>query len=305
MTIIRTMARDEWAAVSTLIFDSTNKWYMEHYSHPIFDCDASDVELFCQVYEALDPDCCLLAEVDSKIAAACFYHPRETHDSLGIMVVDPNYYGQSLGKQLLNTIIDRAVAANKPLRLISSAMNLDSFSLYNKAGFQVRSFYQDMIVNVPGQGIQLDPVFDQYIRQANIDDIPDIVELEMRIHGLNKQKDYHYYLDDKSGIWELLVYDDGDIRGALVSIKHPASNIVGHGIMNDADIAAALIYRSLNRFTLMTPLIIIPANNKILSGKMYEIKARNCETHILQVYNSESIEKENGIVIPSFMPENG
>ncbi len=304
-TRIRTMQRDEWSEVAALIHASTNKWYMDKYGFEIFQCSVEDVEaLFCKVYEDLDPNSCLVADVDGVIAASCFYHPRETHDSLGIMNVHPDYFGQQLGKKLLQAIIEKSLDAGKQLRLISSTMNLDSFSLYNKNGFQALFPYQDMLVEVPADGI---PVHanDQYARPATGSDLEAIVDLELSIHGLNKRKDYQYYLSDQDNIWELLVYDDGDIKGALVSVKHPASNIVGHGIMQDAEVAKALIYRSLNRYRGMTPLVIIPADNKELVQGMYAIKAKNCELHVIQAFNPPNTDRPNGVVIPTFMPENG
>ncbi|NRA39931.1 MAG: GNAT family N-acetyltransferase [Planctomycetes bacterium] len=306
MSVIRSMRADEWSTVAQLIFDSTNMWYEKHYDHPIFTCLVDELrDLFCGTYEALDPDSCLVAEVDGTIGASCFYHCRETHDSLGIMNVHPDYAGRSLGRQLLQEIISRSEARNKPLRLVSSAMNLDSFSLYNKAGFQALAIYQDMLVDVPADGLAAIADGEEHVRLAKLEDLEAIVQLELGVHGLNKHKDYEYYLHDTSGVWELLVYDHGGIQGALVSVKHPASNIVGHGIMKDAGVAAALIYRSLNRYRSMQPLVLIPADNKELIQAMYAIKARNCETHVSQVYNPVNIDRPCGIVLPTFMPENG
>ena len=38
--------------------------------------EREDVELFCRVYEDLDPGCCVLAESDGQLLGSCFYHPR-------------------------------------------------------------------------------------------------------------------------------------------------------------------------------------------------------------------------------------
>ena len=102
---------------------------------PIFTGDPAGTELFCSVYEALDPGCCLVAENTrtGRLAGSCFYHPRPTHVSLGIMNVHPNYFGQGVARRLLQAIIEIAAQQNKPLRLVSSAMNLNSFSLYTRA----------------------------------------------------------------------------------------------------------------------------------------------------------------------------
>src|SRR5260221_5723156 len=66
---------------------------------------------------------------------------------------DPNYYGQHDAGRLLKFITDFADREKKPVRLVSSAMNLDSFSLYTRAGFVPRMAYQDMYIPVPAEGL--------------------------------------------------------------------------------------------------------------------------------------------------------
>src|SRR5438067_174488 len=127
---LRTMLPTDWPEVAELIQVSTNYWYQRTGKPPIFTCRPEDVQLFCEVYEDLDPGCCILAESTStgRIAGSCFFHPRPTHVSLGIMNVHPNYFGRHVASKLLKFITDRADAEGKPTRLVSSAMNLDSYS---------------------------------------------------------------------------------------------------------------------------------------------------------------------------------
>src|SRR4029079_16697588 len=109
------------------------------------------------VYNALEPGCCVLAEnaETGRLMGSCFYHPRERHVSLGIMNVPPNYFGRGVGGALLRHIIDYTERhGHKALRLTSSALNLDSFSLYNRYGFVPRCAYQDMFLPVPPEGLK-------------------------------------------------------------------------------------------------------------------------------------------------------
>src|SRR5256885_2186878 len=103
----------------------------------------------------LDPGCCIVAEhpETGRLAGSCFYRARETHCSLGIMTVHPVYFGTGVGKALLAQILEYARTEEKPLRLVSSAVNLDSFSLYTRAGFVPRHAYQDMFLPVPSGGL--------------------------------------------------------------------------------------------------------------------------------------------------------
>jgi len=54
---------------------------------------------------------------------------------------------------LLAYIIKVAEGLDKPIRLVSSAFNLDSFSLYTRVGFVPRCVYQDIELTVPEEGI--------------------------------------------------------------------------------------------------------------------------------------------------------
>jgi len=91
---LRPMLASEWGAVAELIYISTNYWYVASGKPPIFSGGPAVTELFCQVYEDLDPGCCVVAENDhtGRLMGSCFYHPRETHVSLGIMNVHPGYF---------------------------------------------------------------------------------------------------------------------------------------------------------------------------------------------------------------------
>ena len=85
--------------------------------------------IFPETYEALDPGCCLVAESGGKLIGSCFYHPRESHVAIGIMNAAQGSTGKGVAKALLDEVIRRA--GDLPIRLVSSAMNLDSlFTLY-------------------------------------------------------------------------------------------------------------------------------------------------------------------------------
>ena len=62
-----------------------------------------------------------------------------------------------LGKVSRGNFLDRIVQFSeeqkKPTRLVSSAINLDSFSLYNRGGFIPRQIFQDMTMAIPKEGL--------------------------------------------------------------------------------------------------------------------------------------------------------
>ncbi len=117
---------------------------------------------------------------------ACFYHPRETHVSLGIMSVRPNYSGKGEGRLMVDHILDFAGQNDyKACRLVSSALNLNLFSLYNRAGCVPQGAYQDMVMDVPENGLDVSVPGEDFSRAATFDDVYRMGELEMEIRGIS------------------------------------------------------------------------------------------------------------------------
>src|SRR5882762_2643195 len=152
---LRAMRADESSAVAEIGCASIRGWYAAAGKPGRFPGGPESCLLFPEVYEDLDPGCCVVAEEkgSGRLAGSCFYHPRETHVSLGIMNAHPDYFGRGVAKALLQYVCDLADRQRKPVRLVSSAMNLDSFSLYTRAGFTARAVFHTMTMAVPDSGL--------------------------------------------------------------------------------------------------------------------------------------------------------
>ena len=310
MFTLRTMQREDWPAVADLIFLSTNTWYQVNRGYSVFSGSPEVCELFCRVYEDLDPGGCLIAEQDDtgKILGSCFFHSRETHVSLGIMNVHPSYFGTGVAHAILDRVIAFAKEAEKPLRLVSSALNLDSFSLYTRKGFVPFAVYQDMLLQVPEEGIDPEEhgIDVSRIRPATLDDIPEMSALELEVSGISRERDYRYFIENKSGDWSVSVSEGeraGGLDGFLVSVNDPGFKMLGPGVAGNTETAAALIVDQLNHYKGGQPLFLIPADNRELVARFYGIGARNCELHFAQVLGEH--QPVNGVVMPTFMPETG
>lgn len=300
---IRSATHSDTSELADLIHVSTNHWYATHGMGSIFSGEPSaTTALFFEVYEALDPGCCLVAShVDTgRLVGSCFYHPRQTHLSLGIMNVHPAYFGQGAASVLLKEICHRADEAGKPLRLVSSALNLDSYSLYTRAGFVPRALYQDMLI----EDISTVPQpADGSVRLATLDDLTGIVSLESSVCGIDRENDWRYFLTDGHG-WRVVVGDGpGGLRGVLASIDHPGSRLLGPGVMRDAEVAETLIADQLHAKRDGTPVFLVPAICTPLIETLYGWGARNCELHVAQC-RGDWVEPQ-GVVMPTFMPETG
>lgn len=292
-------ARDA-SELAELIYASTNEWFTSRGLGPIFKGDPSvTTSLFFEVYEALDPGCCLVAvdrETD-QLMGSCFYHPRETHVSLGIMNAHPDWFGHGVARTLLEEVCRVADADGKPLRLVSSALNLDSYSLYTRAGFVPRSFFQDMVI----EDVSRVPRPASGVRSAILDDLPGIVALEERVSGIRREKDWHYFLTDDHG-WRVVVKEaGGTVNGVLASIDHAGSRLLGPGVMVEEETAQSLIANQLQTDRGGNPVFLVPATSKGLVQTLYSWGARNCELHVAQC-RGEWVEPQ-GVVMPTFMPE--
>ena len=134
---LRSMNAADREEVARLIFHSTNRYYQSIGRDAIFTGDELDTGVMIDVYDQLDPGQAIVAVDDSsqQVIGSCFVHPRETHVSLGIMNSHPDHFGRGVARALLAHIIGLAQEQDKPVRLVSSCLNLDSYSLYTRAGF--------------------------------------------------------------------------------------------------------------------------------------------------------------------------
>ena len=301
---LRGMSPDDRDEVSRLIFHSTNRYYVSIGREPIFKGDElSPADIF-DVYEQIDPGEGIVAvdEKSRQIIGSCFVHPRETHVSLGIMNVHPDHFGRGTARAILAEIIDRAQAADKPVRLVSSCFNLDSYSLYTRAGFVPFATFQDMFVEVPEGGLPHAPPNDLAVRSATLDDVDEMASLEQRISGISRIGDYRYFIRNDDNLWRVSIVESSEgIDGFLVSCGSNALNMIGPGIASTQDQAAALLYDQLNSQRGRCPVLLVPVSCGDLVRQLYDWGARNCEMHVAQSYGPA--QTPAGVVMPTFLPE--
>lgn len=328
--ILRPATADDRSELHDLICVSLNYWYRSAGKLAIVTGGPDACSVFWDVYNAIDPGCCVVAVEPrtDRLMGGCFYHPRDTHVSVGIMAAHPNYFGRGVAGRLLRHITDIADRAGKPVRLVSSAMNLDSYSLYTRAGFVPRGLYHDMVVPADRVRAGLGGVDLAGVRPATAADVPAIADLEWRVGGIRRERDWRYFVDcavagvgagsgtgggagvGVAAAWHVSIRQapDGTIAGALASVDHPGSHMLGPGVMADDATAATLVAAELTHHARSavgpasrTPVFLIPADRPALVRTVYGWGGRNVELHVLQ--SRGHIEPFKGVSMPTFMPE--
>lgn len=308
--ILRPLENSDVPEHTYLLHASFNAWYRKHgWEKDYFACCPEETSLFYEIYNDLSPRCNIAAfdQKTGKMMGTCFYHPREYHVSLGIMSVHPDFGGQGVGRRLVNHILDYTKNHNfKSCRLVSSAINMNSLSLYNRIGFIPRAMYHDMIIDVPETGLgHLTIKGEDRVRDAALNEVTQMGDLEMEISGIRREIDYRYAIENPRGVLHASIYmnDQKTIDGFMISVKHPALNMLGPCVARTEEIAIALIKKELERFRGIQVLFCIPMDKRKIVEQMYIWHALNVETHLKSVWGDFS--GFQGVSMPSFLPETG
>ena len=261
--------------------------------------------LFPEVYEALDPGECVTARNEAgEIIGVCFSHERETHIAIGIVATSPDAGGRGLAKKMMQRVLEKAQRLGKPARLVSSLMNLDSFSLYTRLGFVPGTIFQDLLITVPETGLTAAaPEALRCVREAMMADVPRLADFEQVQQGIRRDKDFAFFLRNDVGAWRVLISEDehGAVNGFLGMSIHPSCAMVGPGVAANEAIACALLWQALNSMRGRTLVFLAPCAATELVHTAYAWGARNVELHVAQ--STAPIAGATGIVFPTFMPE--
>jgi len=308
--ILRPLQDSDRSEYADMLYRSFNTWYWNHgWGKDYFGCAPQETAIFYDVYDDLTPGCSIAAfDPDTHaLMGACFYHPRDHHVSLGIMSVHPDHGRKGVGRRLVQHILDFTKERGSPsCRLVSSAINMDSFSLYNRAGFVPRMTFQDMVIVVPEEGMGATHVAgEDRVRPASLADVPAMGDLEMELAGIRREIDYRYAIRNPRGFLNATVYenDQRGIDGFMISAKHPALHMLGPCVARDETVALALMRRELDRFRGTWTLFAVPMERRRMVEQLYAWKAVNVETHLMEAWGE--FRAFRGVNMPSFLPETG
>ena len=291
-----------------MLYNSFNAWYWKHgWGKDYFGCKPEQTRIFYDIYNDLTPECSIAAfdKDTGRLIGACFYHPREHHVALGIMSVHPDFGGRGIGRCMVEHILRYTREHGyKSCRLVGSAINMNSFSLYNRSGFVPRVSYHDMVINVPDV-LNMDFQGEERVRDAVIADVAAMGELEMEVGGIRREIDYRYAVENPRKVLHAAVYetDQKAIDGFMISVRHPALNMLGPCVARSEETALALIRREAERFKGTWALCVVPMEKRKMVEQLYKWGAVNVETHLKQVWGE--FQPYKGVKMPSFLPETG
>lgn len=94
----------------------------------------------------------VVAELEGRVVGSNFLDERAAIAGLGPVTVDPAVQNRTLGRQLMQHVLDRVTARQGPgVRLVQAAYHTRSLCLYAKLGFEVR----DMLARMTGPPLAL------------------------------------------------------------------------------------------------------------------------------------------------------
>lgn len=188
----------------------------------------------------------VVAEVDGEIVGSNFLDERSPIVGLGPITVTPGTQDRQAGRQLMSTMLDRAQEKGYPgIRLVQSAFNNRSLSLYTKLGFDL----QVPLAVMQGDAISASiPGYE--VRSATLDDVLVCNELCKKIHGHHRAGEL---TDAIAQQWATVVEFHGEIVGYSTVM-----GFMGHSVAESNNAMKALICHA-EQYP--GPGILVPATN--------------------------------------------
>jgi GNAT superfamily N-acetyltransferase len=148
----------------------------------------------------------VVAEMERGIVGSNFLWEGDVIAGVGPITVEPTVQNSSIGRQLMERVMDRARAKYfLGVRLVQAAYHNRSLSLYSKLGFDVREPLS--LMQGPALGLQLPG---STVRTATAGDLDACNLLCLQVHGHDRKRELFEATKQGSA---LVVEHDGSITG--------------------------------------------------------------------------------------------
>ena len=171
----------------------------------------------------------IVGECDGQIVCSNFLWEGDSIAGVGPITVLPTAQNTSLGRRLMQSVLDRAESRHHAgVRLVQAAYHNRSLSLYTKLGFQAReplSTLQGPPLNMKPSGYR--------VRQARLDDLEACNAVCRMVHGHDRRGEVTHAIVD--GV-ATVVEHDGRITGYATGL-----GFFGHAVGRTNEELKALI----------------------------------------------------------------
>ena len=155
----------------------------------------------------------IVAEVDGRVVGSNFLWEGDTIAAVGPITVAPAVQNVSLGRQLMERVLERAHRRRHVgIRLVQAAYHNRSLSMYTKLEFQAR----EPLTVLQGPPLSLDlPGYP--VRKATVDDLAHCDELCRHVHGHDRHGEVRQAIADGTAT---VVEHGRKITGYATNIGH-------------------------------------------------------------------------------------
>jgi len=171
----------------------------------------------------------VVAEAYGRIVGFNFLSERDPIRAVGPIVVDPAAQGHGTGRQLMETVLERARGA-RGIRLLQDTFNVQSLSLYAALGFEA----QEILVVLSGAP-QTAPPSRWEIRPLTESDLAGCERLHENVHGYTRTNELRDALATGTPI---VAVRDRSVRGYMAA---PTIWLANHGVAETEEDMQALL----------------------------------------------------------------
>ena len=171
----------------------------------------------------------VVAEKDGKVAGSNFIWLGDDAAGIGPITIDPNVQNSSIGRQLMDNVIEHAEAKGfQSIRLVQAAFHNRSLALYTKLGFNT----VEPLSAMQGPAI-LKEIDGLKVRKMEGRDVEDADGVCRDVYGLSRLNEIAGSVEQGTGT---VVESDGTITGYSTSVA-----FFGHSVGRTNDDLKALI----------------------------------------------------------------